>query len=65
MKLLFDQNISFRILKKIEAEFPDAQQIKRLGLENASDTDIWEYAKNNHFTIVSFDSDFVDIACYF
>jgi len=45
MNLLFDQNISFRILKKIELAFPYAQQVRRLGLENATDLEIWKYAK--------------------
>lgn len=64
MKLLFDQNISFRIVKKIEIVFPNAQQVRRLRLENSSDSDIWEYAQKNDFTIVTFDSDFLDIATF-
>ena len=62
MNLLFDQNISFRIIKKIEAFFPDAKQVIGIGLENASDSDIWSFAKNNSFVIVTFDADFADIA---
>lgn len=62
MKLLFDQNISYRIIKKIEREFRDSGQVKRLGLENSTDLEIWEYARNNGYTIVTFDSDFMDIA---
>jgi predicted nuclease of predicted toxin-antitoxin system len=61
MKLLFDQNISFRILKKLSDSFPGSIHIKNEGLINASDLDIWEFAKNNKFTIVSQDSDFNDI----
>ena len=62
MKLLFDQNISFRIIKKAEVLFPDSKQVRLLGLENSSDIDIWNYAKNNKYTIVTFDADFADIA---
>jgi predicted nuclease of predicted toxin-antitoxin system len=62
MKLLFDQNISYRILKKIEADYPNAQQVRRLGLDNTSDIEIWEYAKKHEFSIVTFDGDFADIA---
>lgn len=61
MKLLFDQNISFRILKKISDSFSDSSHVKTEGLINASDLEIWEYAKLNKFTIVSQDSDFNDI----
>jgi len=62
MKLLFDQNISFRIIKKIEDIFPDSEQTKRLNLDKASDFEIWEYDKKNNFCIVTFDSDFIDIS---
>jgi predicted nuclease of predicted toxin-antitoxin system len=61
MKLLFDQNISFRILKKLSDAFPDSSHVKTEGLINALDLDIWEFAKNNEFIIVSQDSDFNDI----
>ena len=61
MKLLFDQNISFRILKKLSDSFFDSSHVKPEGLINASDLEIWEYAKHNEFTIVSQDSDFNDI----
>ena len=64
MKILFDQNISHRIIKKIIHIYPLAQQIRQLGLENATDIEIWEYAKINDYTIVTFDADFVDIANY-
>ncbi len=61
MKLLFDQNISFRILHKISAYFTEAKQIRSLGLENSTDSEIWEYAKTHDFTIVTFDADFIDL----
>ncbi len=62
MKLLFDQNISFRILRKIETLFPGSQQTKNLKLDGSSDIDIWEYASRNNYCIVTFDSDFIDIS---
>ena len=62
MKLLFDQNISFRITKKIQKLFPDSKQVRELGLEDTSDIDIWGFAKTNDFAIVTFDADFADIA---
>ncbi len=62
MKLLFDQNISFRIIAQLQSVFPNSKQVRALKLENTSDIDIWKYAKKNHYTIVTFDSDFADIA---
>jgi predicted nuclease of predicted toxin-antitoxin system len=62
MKLLFDQNISFRIAKIISDQYPNAKQVRELGLENSTDLEIWEYAKSNGFAIVTFDSDFYDLS---
>ncbi|MFH0755732.1 MAG: DUF5615 family PIN-like protein [Bacteroidota bacterium] len=62
MKLLFDQNISFRITKIISDQYSNAKQVRELGLENSTDLEIWEYAKSNGFTIVTFDSDFYDLS---
>lgn len=62
MSLLFDQNISFRIISKIETNFPEAKQVRQLGIENYSDIEIWKYAKENKFTNVTFDADFFDLA---
>jgi len=62
MKLLFDQNISFRLVKKIIAIFPYSKQAKELELENATDFEIFNYAKENNFTIATFDADFCEIS---
>lgn len=62
MNLLFDQNISFKIIKKIEDLFPESKQVRILNLENKDDFFIWQYARQNNFCIVTFDSDFIDIS---
>ena len=62
MKLLFDQNISFRIIKKVEDFLPLSSQVRSLGLENSNDMDIWEFAKAHDFNIVTFDADFYDMS---
>lgn len=62
MKLLFDQNISFRLINKIITLFPEAKQVRQLGIENYSDIEIWEYAKQNDYSIITFDADFLDIS---
>ncbi len=61
MNLLFDQNLSPRILKTLPQEFSTCQQVRFLGLENSSDFEIFQFARNNDFAIVTFDSDFVDL----
>lgn len=64
MKLLFDQNISYRILNSLPEEFKDSKHVSSLGLNNASDFEIWNYAKRSGFAIVSFDSDFINLATF-
>ena len=58
MKLLLDENLSRRIIPFLQSTFPGSTQVALLGLEGASDSEIWQYAKDNGFVIVSRDSDF-------
>ncbi len=61
-RLLLDQNLSFKITKGIKDLFPEARHVSDLQLSGCIDLDIWNYAKNNNYCIVSFDSDFIDIS---
>ncbi len=61
MKLLFDQNISFRVIKALKDLLPEAKQVRELNLENSTDLQIWDYAKEQQFVIVTFDADFYDL----
>ena len=61
MNLLFDQNISPRILRVLPPELSNCEQVRFVGLENSSDFDIFLFARENDFAVVSFDSDFVDL----
>jgi len=65
MKLLFDQNLSFKLCNRLADLFPDSNQVRRAELEKADDRAIWEFAKTNGFTIVSQDSDFADMAALY
>lgn len=58
MKLLLDENLSRRIVPFLQTAFPGSTQVALLGLESASDSEIWRYAKDNGYVIVSRDSDF-------
>jgi predicted nuclease of predicted toxin-antitoxin system len=62
LKLLLDQNLSYRIVTKLQAAFPGSSHVKRLNLDTAEDKMIWQYAKDNGFTIVTQDSDFHELA---
>lgn len=45
MKLLFDQNISYRIIKKLDKSFQNCLHVSDCGLMDCDDNKIWEYAK--------------------
>jgi predicted nuclease of predicted toxin-antitoxin system len=60
MKLLFDQNLSFRLPLRLADLFPQSVHVRLIGMEQATDSVIWEYAKNRDFVIVSYDSDFAE-----
>lgn len=54
MKLLFDQNISFRIVNKLIDSFPDCKHVSHFGLMDCEDPDIWQFARNQNYIIVTF-----------
>ena len=41
--------------------YPEAKQVRKLGLENSTDLKIFDFAIKNQYTIVTFDSDFCDL----
>ena len=58
MKLLFDQNLSQRLVPTLADEFPTSPHVRDFDLHRADDEAIWNFAKDNEFTIVSKDDDF-------
>jgi len=59
MKLLLDANISWRLVKLLPDFCEEMLHVENSGLEiPAKDQDIWDYAKQNNFIIVTNDDDF-------
>lgn len=65
MKLLLDENLSRRIVPFLSEVFPGTTQIALLGMENADDRAIWQYAKDNGFVIVTKDADFYELSAVY
>lgn len=65
MKLLFDQNLSHRLVALLAAEFPGSTHVRDAGLATAPDPDIWAHASAGGFIIVSKDTDFQQRALLF
>ncbi|MDD5578383.1 MAG: DUF5615 family PIN-like protein [Methylobacter sp.] len=60
MRLLFDENLSPKLVAVLADVFPDSAHVDRVGLGSGSDNEVWKYAKDNGFILVSKDSDFYD-----
>ncbi len=60
MKRLFDQNLPPKLVTRLADIFPDSIHVQNVGMEKASDTELWNYAQSNDYVIVSKDADFSD-----
>jgi len=58
VKLLFDENLAPRLVKSLADLFPESAHLHAVSLGGASDEQVWRYARDQGFTIVSKDSDF-------
>lgn len=62
MKLLFDENLSRRLVPNLLDVFPGTIHVADVDMLRTPDPDIWQYAKENDFTIVTKDDDFLALA---
>ena len=62
MKLLFDENLSRKLPRRLSDLYPGSIHAGEADLLQATDLAIWEYAKENAFVIVTADADFFEAA---
>ena len=62
MKLLFDENLSRRLVTRLSELFPGSIHVSEVELVSVGDRKIWDYAGASGFTVVTTDSDFFDLA---
>ena len=60
MTLLFDQNLSHRLIAALQDLFPGALHVRLIGMAEADDLSIWDYAKAHNLVIVTQDPDYSD-----
>jgi len=58
LKLLYDQNLPPQLVRSLDDIYPDSRHVRDLGLQTASDEEIWESARDGGFAIVTKDDDF-------
>lgn len=62
MRLLFDENLSRRLVARISDLFPESVHVSSEALLQMPDVVVWEYAKTHDFPIVTADADFYELA---
>jgi predicted nuclease of predicted toxin-antitoxin system len=62
MKLLFDHNLSPRLVERLANIYPNSQHVFLLGLDQADDRILWEYARQGEFIVVTRDADFNELS---
>jgi predicted nuclease of predicted toxin-antitoxin system len=60
LKLLFDQNLSRKLVTRLSDIFPNSSHVQFHALTEAEDSEIWEFAKTQDFCIVTQDADFAE-----
>ncbi|HLJ45034.1 MAG TPA: DUF5615 family PIN-like protein [Bryobacteraceae bacterium] len=65
MKLLFDENLSRRLISRLADLFPNSSHVVLEGLPQNPDIVVWEYAKTRGFAIVTADADFYELSTTF
>ena len=65
MKLLFDQNLSFKLCGLLGDLFSESKSVRELGLDQSDDRVIWQRCKDLGFMLVSQDSDFAEMAAHY
>ena len=58
MKLLFDQNLSRFLPRRLQDLYPESAHVSEHDLSRSPDADVWEFAKTHGFVLVSKDDDF-------
>lgn len=58
MKLLFDENLSHKLMLALADLYPGSLSMRSLGMMSAADDVIWRYARHHGMVIVTKDRDF-------
>lgn len=64
-RLLFDQNLSYKLVARLADLFPGSDQARLAGLDRASDRALWDHAARNGLVLVTQDADFAEMAALY
>jgi len=60
VKLLFDANLAHKLIERLADVFPGSTHVSRVGLVRASDRELWAYALEHGFMLVSKDRTYIN-----
>jgi len=58
VKLLFDHNLSYRLVAALRDLYPGSVHVREVELQAVDDEVVWDYARDHGFVIVSKDAGF-------
>ena len=64
MKLLFDHNLSHKLVARLSDLYPDSTQTRLLNLGRTNDPQLWLIAKTHGFVFVTKDRDVAELAVF-
>lgn len=62
MRLLFDQNLSRSLVRRLSDRFRDSTHVTQVSLEGVTDNAIWAWARTHSHAVVTKDRDFESAA---
>jgi predicted nuclease of predicted toxin-antitoxin system len=62
MTLLLDQNLSYRLKGVLLEMFHDVIHVQEIGFDESEDIEIWRFARDKGWTVMTKDGDFADLA---
>ena len=62
MKLLFDENLSRKLVARLSELYPGSAHVVEFDLLERPDREIWDFAGEGGFLIVTTDADFYELA---
>ena len=60
--LLFDQNLFPSLVNLLADIYPGSVHVDRMGLPTAPDREVWDYARQHDYIVVTKDADFSELS---
>jgi predicted nuclease of predicted toxin-antitoxin system len=62
VKLLLDQNLSPRLVRRLTDLHPNSRHVMEVGLDRSLDKEVWNYARQHEYLIVTKDVEFSELS---